>query len=376
MKITVDRNMPLAPEAFATLGDVQVVDGRTLRSRDLQDTTLLAIRSTTKVNAGLLEGTPVQFVGTATIGTDHLDIPYLERRGMHWAYSPGCNARSVAEYLTAALLHLATKYEQPLTGQTLGIIGVGNVGQRVATQARALGLHVLCHDPPRERAEGPQAFCGIERILDEADFISMHVPLEKRGPDATYHMVDQDFLARTKRGAFFINAARGAIVDTPALIQALDDGQIQAAVVDTWEGEPAISPELLNRVTIGTPHIAGHSYEGKLNGTLMVYAAACRFLGRPPTFAPEQYLPPPLLPQIAFPCGQTPWDAYHQLVAAIYDIAADDARLRETQAHPEAFDTLRRHYPIRREFATTCVTDIPSPHAARIVRALGFPIAP
>ena len=376
MKITVDRNMPLASEAFATLGDVQVVDGRTLRPEDLKDTTILAIRSTTKVNAALLAQTAVQFVGTATIGTDHMDIPFLEQRGIQWAYSPGCNARSVAEYMTAALLHIAVTHNQPLTGQTLGIIGVGNVGRRVATQAQALGMRVLQNDPPRARAEGSEGFCKLKQLLRESDFISMHVPLERKGQDATFHMANQHFFEQIKPGAFFVNAARGAIVDTAALLEALDTGRICGAVIDTWEGEPTISQELRERVILGTPHIAGHSYEGKLNGTLMVYDAACRFLHRNPQFDAHPHMPAPPLPTIAFPDGHTEAEAYNKLIKAIYDIAADDARLRAAQAEPTGFDALRRNYPIRREFACTCVTDIPDSKHSQKVQNLGFQRAP
>lgn len=371
MKIAVDRNMPLGREAFSTLGDVAIIDGRTLQTDDILDTRILAIRSTTKVNEHLLKGTSVAFVGTATIGTDHMDIPYLEKQAITWMYSPGCNAQSVAEYITAALLQLAVTYNQPLQGQTIGIIGVGNVGTKVAQQAKALGMHVMLCDPPRARTEGPEAFCDCDTLLEQADFVTMHVPLEKGGPDPTFHLANKNFFARMKPGAFFINAARGAIVETKALIDAIDASRITAAVIDTWEGEPKIARELLERVAIGTPHIAGHSFEGKANGTLMVYEAACHFLKAPPSFDAQRFMPTPTLPETALPIASNAQHQLHLLVKQVYDIMRDDAALRKAGQETD-FDSLRRNYPIRREFACTTVTGITSTTLAQQVAALGF----
>jgi erythronate-4-phosphate dehydrogenase len=372
MKITVDRNMPLAQQAFATLGEVQVVDGRNLQKEQIHDTTILAIRSTTKVNQALLEGTSVRFVGTATIGTDHMDIGYMEQQGIQWVYSPGCNARSVAEYMTAALLHLALKYEQPLAGQTLGVVGIGNVGRKIVKQAEALGMRVLRNDPPREQQEGPEGFCALDTLLAESDYVTMHVPLSRSGALATHHMANADFFARMKPGAFFINAARGAVVDTPALIAALDNRHIRATVIDTWEGEPSFSQDLLARATLATPHIAGHSFEGKANGSIMVYEQACTFLGKEPDFNPEPYMPEPLLPSTTFPENGSEREKLYELVRRIYDITADDARFRAAQTTPDGFDALRRNYPVRREFAFTKVEQIPTESLRRKIRDLGF----
>ncbi len=375
MNIAVDRNMPLAPEAFRTLGEVDVVNGRELQAHDIRDTTILGIRSTTKVHAELLQGTAVQFVGTATIGTDHMDIPYLEKNGIQWVYSPGCNARSVAEYITTALLHLAVHYNQPLQGQTLGIIGVGNVGRKVEQQAVALGMRVLRCDPPRARKEGHEAFCSCDQLLSEADFVTLHVPLNREGPDKTIHLANDTFFRHMKPGACFLNAARGAVVDTQALIQALDEARIRAAVIDTWEGEPRISKELLDRVAIGTPHIAGHSYEGKVNGTIMVYEAACRFLNRKPSFDASKHMPPPILPQTPFPTERQHLQNLYALVTRVYDIMADDTQLRSVPQDAASFDAQRRNYRIRREFACTQVMGIPSTQYAQQVVDLGFNLA-
>ncbi len=382
MKIAVDRNMPLAPQAFATLGTVTVIDGRTLTAADLRDTDLLAIRSTTKVDANLLDQTSVRFVGTATIGTDHMDLPLLESRGIHWTYAPGCNARSVAEYLTAALLALSQRHAFSLAGKTLGVIGVGNVGSLVVQQARALGMQVLQNDPPRQRRlapSQPDPFTSLDTLLAQADFVTLHVPLSRSGPDPTFHMANQAFFQKMRPGAFFLNAARGGIMDTQALLDALTQNQIRGAVLDTWEAEPAISPRLLDLVEIGTPHIAGHSYEGKLGGTIMVYQEACRFTGSPPTFDPTPHLPPPTVPSLTAQPDNAPEALLHRLVTTIYDISCDDQRLRQAlRSNPaDGFDLLRRNYPIRREFRFTTVDtqQIPQTDRARIA-AIGFQTSP
>ena len=290
-------------------------------------------------------------------------------------YSPGCNARSVAEYITAALLHLAVTHAQPLAGQTLGIVGVGNVGSKVVQQAQALGMKVLLCDPPRQRSENTNIFCDLDTLLSHSDFVTLHVPLEKSGPDATWHMANRSFFARMKRGSFFINAARGAVVESGALLEAIDIAQVKAVVLDTWEGEPNVSEALLSRVEIGTPHIAGHSFEGKVNGTIMVYEAACRFLQRPSAFNPVEYLPQTKQPLIPFTATGNNAQDLHALVQQIYDIRKDDAQFRDAAQKPGGFDALRRNYPIRREFVNTTVTDIPNAATAQQVSALGFSVA-
>ncbi|MFC1453356.1 4-phosphoerythronate dehydrogenase [Verrucomicrobiota bacterium] len=294
MKIVCAANMPYAREAFSTLGCPVVLDGRAIAANDVRDAEVLAIRSTTRADRALLDGSAVRFVGTATIGTDHMDISYFERAGIRWCYSPGCNANSVAEYVAAALLSLADRHGFGLRGKTMGVIGVGNVGSLVAEKARTLGLRVLPNDPPRAAREGTALpWVSLDRVLAESDIVTLHVPLSREGPDATFHMAGREFFHRLKPGAVFLNCARGAVVETDALIEALVGGIVSHAVIDTWEGEPEYRTELLDRVDIGTPHIAGHSFEGKVMGTVMVYREVCRFLGLEPTWSPEALLPPP-----------------------------------------------------------------------------------
>jgi erythronate-4-phosphate dehydrogenase len=366
MKIVCSSSMPYVQDAFATLGESVVRDGRAISPADVKDAEALAIRSTTRVNRELLHGSAVRFVGTATIGTDHLDIGYLEQNGIAWCYSPGCNADSVAEYITAALLCLASRHELSLQGMTIGVVGVGNVGSRVVRKAEALGMRVLQNDPPRQRAEGSGRrtvdggrspdFVGLDRVLAEADIVTMHVPLTREGQDATHHLADAAFFERMKAGTIFINSARGAVVDTDALLAAMNRGTVMHTVVDTWEGEPDIRVDLLTRVDIGTPHIAGYSFDGKVKGTVMVYREACRFLGVPPAWSPDELLPPPLVPHARVESeGRSAEAALWTLVRSIYDIESDDTALRSGASGDLAahFDSLRKNYPVRREFRFT-----------------------
>jgi len=373
--------MPFAREAFSTLGDVQIVEGRAIGPEHVRDADLLAVRSTTRVDARLLEGSRVRFVGTATIGIDHMDIAYLERRGIHWCYAPGCNANSVSEYVTAALLCLANCRGFTLEGKTIGVVGVGNVGRLMVLKAQALGMRVLQNDPPRQRAERTPDFVSLDQILEEADVVTLHVPLTRMGPDATYHMAEERFFARLKCGAIFINCARGATTDTAALINALNQGVAADAVIDTWEGEPEYSLELLARTAIATPHIAGHSFEGRVMGTVMVYREACRFLGVEPQWTPDDCWPPPPVPRVQVNSRGRPDEAVlWEIVRQVYDIEADDRSFRESSradlpTRRVRFDELRRNYPMRREFRFTRVVLEPGvDQLRRKVADLGFQV--
>jgi erythronate-4-phosphate dehydrogenase len=383
VKIVCSANMPFAKEAFGTLGDVAVLPERAIAPADVRDADILAIRSTTKINEALLAGSRVRFVGTATIGTDHMDLPYLERQGIAWCYSPGCNANSVSEYLTSALLCLATRHGLTLAGKTVGVIGVGNVGTLVVKKAETLGMRALQNDPPRERewrraGVAPCPFVPLEQVLAESDVVTLHVPLTREGPDATARMAGERFFAALKPGAIFVNAARGGILETDALLAAMDRGIVSHAVLDTWEGEPAYRLDAMARADLGTPHIAGHSFEGKAVGTEMVYRAACRFLGRPAPLAVEPLYAPPPVPRVAVSAaGRRDEDTLWEIVRQVYDIREDDRRLREFAGPPDGrathFDRLRKHYPMRREFRFTRVAvSGASPTLRRRIADLGF----
>jgi len=373
-------NMPFAEEAFSTLGQVRILEGRRIRREDLLDTEILAVRSTTRVDRALLEGTPVRFVGTATIGTDHLDIPWLEKAGLYWCYAPGCNANSVSEYITAALLVLARRHGWVLEQMTLGVVGVGRVGSRVVEKARALGLRVLLNDPPRQRATGDPAFVPLRRLQEEADLITFHVPLTKEGPDATWHMADESFFQGLTRPVVLLNAARGPVVATEALKQAIRKGRIRHVVLDTWEGEPNFDLELMAAADLATPHIAGHSFEGKVMGTVMVYQEACRFLGIPPAWRHEPHMPPSPVPRLVIEAGgRRDEEVLADAVLAVYDIEADDRRFRSLTEESDParraalFDRQRNEYPMRREFpATVLEVRHASPRLLEKLAALGF----
>jgi erythronate-4-phosphate dehydrogenase len=373
--------MPYALEAFSTLGDVVAADGRTITPAMVKDADILAIRSTTRVDSVLLGGSRVRFVGSAVIGTDHLDTDYLTRRGVRWCSAAGCNANSVSEYLTVALLRLATRHGFTLEGRTVGVIGVGNVGRRVVSKAEALGIRVLMNDPPRARAEGPSGFVDLDTVLAQSDVVTLHVPLTKDGPDATRHLAGEGFFRRLKPSTIFINAARGAVTVSKELLLAMDRGTVSHIVMDCWEGEPAYRLDVLDRADLATPHIAGHSFEGKVAGTVMVYRAACEFLGVKPTWTPDALLPPPEVPEVVLDAaGMTDEQALWRIVRQVYDIEADDRRLSDGAVADDAvraahFDRLRKDYPMRREFRFTRVSlRNASVSLRRKVELLGFRI--
>lgn len=383
-KIVCTEDLLCAREAFSTLGEVLIRRDEDLTPADLADADLFAMRSGIRVDAALLDGSRVRFVGTATIGFDHFDTRWLDQTGIRWVTAPGCNANSVSEWLVAALLTLARRGGFRLAGRTLGIVGHGNVGARVEARARALGMRVLLNDPPRARATGNPAYLSLDRMLTESDIVTLHVPLEKGGPDPTHHLADARFFARLKPGAIFVNAARGSIVDTPSLLEAMDRSLVSHAVLDTWEGEPAYREDLLRRVDLGTAHIAGHSYEGKVIGTAKVYREACRFLGVQPTWSPEAHLAanlpghPSRLLRVSL--SPDPERVVGEAVCAAYAIEADDAALRATlspdeRARARGFRAFRKAYPVRREFAWFEV-EAPglAPEARKTLLDLGFRI--
>jgi len=350
MKIVADPNIPSVREAFTTLGDITLIPGREITGATVRDVDVLLVRSVTPVNAALLDGSRVRFVATATIGTDHVDTRYLDIRGIGFAGAAGSNANSVAEYVVAALLELEHRHKFRLRDMTLGVVGLGNVGSRVVRYAQALGMRVLQNDPPRQQAESLPDFVTLERVLAEADIVTVHVPLL----ETTRHMFHRDNLERF----ILINTARGPVVDNKALLKAIDGDRIPGAVLDVWENEPNISPELLDVVDLGTPHIAGYSLDGKVNGVRMIYEAACRHFGIPATWQPN-------LP--AVPAIRAEGDL-RQIVRQVYDIAADDVALR---ASVRGFDKLRAEYPIRREFFNVELRGVDDQFQCTL-RALGF----
>ena len=353
MKIVCASSVLLGKEAFSTLGDVVVVPEKAITRDVVRDADALITRSKVRVDGKLLEDSSVSFVGTATAGTDHFDIPGLEERQIHWCSAPGCNANSVAEYLVAALLSLGSRYGMPLAEKTLAVIGVGHVGRRVVETARALGLHVLLNDPPLAAATQDPAFRPLDEVLAKADIVTLHLPLTDQGPYATRRMVDSRFFEKVKPGCVFVNASRGEVVDEPALMHAYDHGAVMHGVLDVWDREPSISTDLLHRMDIATPHIAGYSYEGKLNGTIRVYREACNFFEVQPAWDPKQ---DPANQDVRVDARErSDVDVLWEMVRHAYDIDSDDFALRAGMRGKEDgraahFERLRAHYPTRREF--------------------------
>ena len=361
MKIICTTSIPFAAEVFGPLGELQILDPRQITSSVVRNADILIARSTLKINAALLEGSKVKFAGTCTIGYDHMDTAYLEKCGITWTAAPGCNANSVSEYITAALLHLAKRHGFQLPDKTIGIIGVGNVGGLVLKKAKALGMRVLLNDPPLFEATGDLAYRPLDEVLAEADILTLHVPLTKAGKYPTFHLTGNEFFSRVKHGCVFFNAARGPVMDSESFLHARSKGILKHAVIDCWEGEPAFRPDVMESADIATPHIAGYSYEGRVMGTVHVYRQLCQFLGIEPKLSLDTLLPPPPVPEIHFDASGLPdEEALANIVGKIYDITADDRRLRETaSADPDMrgrnFELLRKNYPMRREFRYTRV---------------------
>jgi erythronate-4-phosphate dehydrogenase len=378
MRILADENIPYVKQAFASFGSVKTLSGRQITRGALALTDVLVVRSVTRVDAALLEGTPVRFVATATIGEDHVDNTYLDQKGIGFASAPGCNANSVAEYVIAALLYLACSRGFQLQDRTLGIIGYGNVGKRVVQKALALGIRCVLNDPPLARETGAEKYRPLEEIYD-CPLISVHVPLTAGGPDATAHLVDGLFLNRLRTGVIVLNTSRGAVIDERALLAALESGKVGAAVLDVWEDEPDIDSELLANCAIGTSHIAGYSFDGRVNGTLQVYQAACQFFDKRPVWDPSPLLPTPNVPEVRVNgAAQDVQAELFNAVRAVYDILRDDAALRAIMAAPHRergafFDRLRKTYPMRREFQhTRAVIEPGNAEIGRMLRGIGF----
>lgn len=356
LKLIIDENIAFAKAAFNQFGNVRLLPGRKITNSVLIDADILIVRSITNVDKELLTDTPVKFVGTATIGTDHIDLDYLKKNNITFADAKGCNAFSVAEYVVAALLNLSVKYDFSLKNKSLGIVGVGNVGSKVAAFAEALGMKVLLNDPPLQRSGDKKSFVNLDQIL-KCDVISLHTPLNFNGVDKTYHLFDKKILKKLKDGAILINSARGAVINNKDLLDITSEKKLKV-VLDVWENEPNINIELLKKVLIATPHIAGYSYEGKVNGSKMIYNSLCDFLGEERTFSfnlkPPQNFTKHFMKSSRFETG------LEKLVSSIYSINDDDLRLRKILQMNDAdrileFDSQRKNYPIRREFSNYAV---------------------
>ncbi|MFG6077520.1 4-phosphoerythronate dehydrogenase PdxB [Erwinia sp. OPT-41] len=370
MKILVDENMPYARELFSRTGDVVAVPGRPVPQAELDDADGLMVRSVTKVNAELLNGKPVKFVGTATAGTDHIDEVFLQQQGIAFSAAPGCNAIAVVEYVFSALLLLAERDGFALKDRTVGIVGVGNVGGRLQARLAALGIRTLLCDPPRADQGDEGDFLPLSQLVAEADILTFHTPLFKQGAYKTLHLADEALLRALKPNAILINACRGPVVDNQALLKVLETRRDLSVVLDVWEPEPELSLPLLEKVDIATAHIAGYTLEGKARGTTQVFEAWTQFLGNPQQVALETLLPAPEFGLITLR-GELDQPTLKRLVHLVYDVRRDDAPLRKVAAVPGEFDRLRKNYLERREWSSLRV-QCNSESTATLLSALGF----
>jgi erythronate-4-phosphate dehydrogenase len=371
MKIVADDKIPFLRGALEPFAEVVYMPGREITSDTIAGAEALLVRTRTKCNEQLLRGSTVKFIATATIGFDHIDTGYCEANNIFWTNAPGCNSSSVQQYIASALLCMATERNILLKEKTLGIIGVGNVGSKVARLAKAFGMKILLNDPPRARREGAGEFVNLETILREADIITLHVPLTLSGPDKTFHLFDDTAFSMMKMGSWFFNSSRGEVVETAALRKSLDASHTGGAVIDVWENEPDIDLALLSKAFIATPHIAGYSTDGKANGTSIVVNSLAAFFNLPLNNWYPDNVPQPPFPQIEIDgTGRSYQSIIYEAVLHTYRIMEDDSRLRNT---PSAFEKQRGEYPLRREFPSYSVRLSNSGENIRsVLRNIGF----
>jgi len=346
--------------------------GSKIQRRDLLKADGLLVRSVTQVNAELLQGTPVGFVGTATIGVDHIDQAWLQEAGIRFASAPGCNADSVVDYVLSSLLWLAQEQGFNLQEQTLGIVGVGQVGGRLARRLQAYGCRLLLNDPPREAA-GEAGFVPLDQLLQEADILCLHTPLTCTGPFPSEKLLGETELQQLQ-GKILLNAGRGAVIDQQALKEQLQAGLHLTLLLDVFTGEPELDAELLDGCDLATPHIAGYSLEGKSRGTQAIYRAWCDYLQQPADKNLEDFLPPPPVERLQLNPGWSPEEACRRAALLVYDPRTDAVRLRlalQQLPSAEAYQQLRKSYPLRREFSSLQV-ETSDPQQAAALRALGF----
>jgi erythronate-4-phosphate dehydrogenase len=376
MLIVADENIPLLDAFFKDFGEIRRVPGRSIDRDTVAQADVLLVRSVSRVNRALLEGSNVRFVGTCTIGTDHLDLDYFAEAGIRWASAPGCNARGVVDYVLGSLMTLAEIEGADLRQRTFGVVGAGQVGGRLINVLKGLGWDVKVCDPPRQAVEGGD-YVSLEQIIEQCDVISLHTPLTRDGDQPTWHLFDEQRLNSLKPGTWLINAARGPVIDNTALRDVLLEREDLQAVLDVWEQEPTVDVDLADLCVIATPHIAGYSLDGRQRGTAQIYEALCAFLETPVAVSLGDLLPRPWLGGITLDAATDPAWALAALCRGVYDPRRDDAEFRRSlvgtvSEQRSAFDALRKHYPPRREIDSLKVR-IEGQSAAlqQIVSALG-----
>ncbi len=404
LKLVIDENISFAEEVFSRFGEVKLISGREINNDVLVDADVLLVRSLTKVDENLLQGTKVKFVGTATIGIDHIDLEYLKKNNIAFSDAKGCNADAVTEYVFSTLINLCceekielvnlsiidkSRFDRDVPSRcSIGIIGVGNIGSRISRISNSLGLNVFLNDPPLERANDKRKFNSLEECL-KADIITFHTPLNRTGIDKTFHLFDKEKIKLIKDNAIFINTSRGEVVDTEALIDLIDKKNV-SSIVDVWENEPLIDKKLLNKVKIGTPHIAGYSLEGKLNGTKMLFDSLNKYLNTNYDFIPQSNISMewrielPIVNDnvIEVSTQNSIEEIFRDIFNRIYNIKEDDKKLRRIlfpdselsdEQQKKYIDELRKNYPMRREFTNYKIALNPyKENIAKILKSFRF----
>ncbi|MFT4764734.1 MAG: erythronate-4-phosphate dehydrogenase [Oleispira sp.] len=394
MQIVADENIPLLEQFFSEFGEIRKVAGRTMTSEDVKDADILLVRSVTKVNEALIANSPVKFIGTCTIGTDHIDLGYLEtlnqqrsannQQTIAFSSAPGCNAEAVVDYVLSAVSVLIDKRDQIFQDISVGIIGVGNVGLRLRGRLEAMGVTVIAVDPFKA-AEDVGELSSLDDAL-KADVVSLHIPItsiEEAAEHATYHLINEQRLQQMQPNACLINTCRGSVVDNTALKAHMDQHEGFESIIDVWEGEPNLDLQLMNRCMLATPHIAGYSLDGKMRGTEQVYQACCQTFGLPIRNKLAQYLPEPSIKKIKFGDSVPVRQALRTAIRAVYEVRVDDGIMRssllrtngEVQAMRTQFDLLRKNYPLRRDIPTMRV-EVPSKRQdlQQALEAAGFDV--
>lgn len=375
MRVIVDANIPAAERCFGELGEVVALPGRAINAAALAGADALIVRSITQVDAALLDaaersGARLRFVGTCTIGTDHIDQAALAARNIDFASAPGCNAEAVVDYVLASLALLAEREGVELEQRRVGIVGAGNAGERVYRRLSALGIECRRCDPPRAAVESGTEFYALDDLLSWAEVVCLHTPLVREGPHMTYHLLDAERIDALAPGTWLLNAGRGDCLEGTTLRERLAAHGDLRVVLDVWEEEPGIDTALWRLCDIATPHIAGYSLDGKLRGTLQIYTAALRSFGLPARLTLADLAPPPALSRLELNGGLPPWEALQLCMRAVYEVRRDHeglCRMAGRHGMATGFDAWRADYPLRREFTTL---DIALSEEARPLAAL------
>ena len=358
MKFIADEAILHVKESFGRLGKIKTMPASDIGNKNVKNADVLLVRSVTKINENLLRNTNIKYVGSATSGIDHVDIKYLRKHRIGFAYAAGSNARAVAEYVTACLSAICRSKGLILPGMTVGIIGAGHVGSSLAKICDILGMKIMLNDPPLARTTKAKKYLPLEALSD-ADIISLHVPMTYSGRDKTYHLADDRFFKNLKDGVIFMNTSRGPVVDENALLKHIRRDKFTATVLDVWPNEPSISTELLQRVDIGTPHIAGYSLEAKLKATTMLYKAASMLVRQSDPWSPMKILNTYAKARVKVDgLNKTAQDMAYEIIFKLYLPLHDDEQLRKIVDLPrkkqgEYFESLRKNYRIRHEFSNT-----------------------